>query len=278
MPQFDVDLAKVRLFAAWSPRVPAFLALITFAGHGAARGQSAADLRAAGETELPSVRLVDVRHVDSRVDLMGIRVGYVETDETPGHYFCGALDADRGASAAQPVADALALLPYVSVRNLGLRYVILCGGEKSGDRPIGGIPVPELDLLMLNAGASGNAAYNAAYLEHATLHELYHMVESRFHTMDDGDWDQQFNGYSNSYAPDLLKGALGTGGPGFLNAYAETFPYEDRAELFATLLLKPGDVLAQIGATSDSVLRRKVLYMDQKSQRLLGLKLAPEGL
>lgn len=210
MPRYNVELAKVRLFAEWPRRVTAFLVLITFAGHGAARGQSTADLRAAGETELPGLRSVDARYVDSRVNLLGIQLGYVETDATPGHYFCGALDADRGATAAQPVADALALLPYVSVRNLGLRYVILCGGEKSRDQPIGGIPVPELDLLMLDVGASSNAAF----LEYTTLHELYHMVEERFNTFEDADWDQQFTGYSNSYAPDLLKGALGTGGPG----------------------------------------------------------------
>lgn len=246
--------------------------MITFAGHDAARGQSAADL----QTDFPGLRVVDARHVDSRVDLLGIRLGYVETDATPdnGRYFCGALSLDRSTTAAQPVADALALLPYVSVRHVGLRYVILCGGEKVRDQPIGGIPVPGLDLLMLDVGASSNAAY----LEQVTLHELYHMVEYRFNTMEDADWDQQFTGYSSSYAPDLLKGALGTGKPGFLNAYAETFPYEDRAELFATLLLKPGDVLAQIRTTSDSVLRRKVLYMDQKSERLLALKLAPDGL
>jgi hypothetical protein len=71
---------------------------------------------------------------------------------------------------------------------------------------------------------------------------------------------------------------MGSGNPGFLNAYAETFPHEDRAELFSALMLKPGDVLARIRATGDSVLQRKVLYMDQKSERLLALKLAPEGL
>ena len=86
----------------------------------------------------------------------------------------------------------------------------------------------------------------------------------------------QFTGYVNNYAADLSNG--GSGNPGFLNAYAQTFPHEDRAELFAALLLRPADVVEQIRATADSVLRRKVLYMDEKSQRLLALKLAPDGL
>jgi hypothetical protein len=215
--------------------------------------------------------------MDSRLSLLGIRFGYVEHDVrlgTTGRYFCGALSVDRSVTAAQPVAVALARLPYVSVRKLGLRYVILCGGAKKVDRPIGGIPVPPLDLLLLNVGVSENVAS----LEALTLHELYHMAEFRFNTFEDADWNGQFTGYVNDYAADRLNSAMGSGNPGFLNAYAETFPHEDRAELFSALMLKPGDVLARIRATGDSVLQRKVLYMDQKSERLLALKLAPEGL
>ena len=44
--------------------------------------------------------------------------------------------------------------------------------------------------------------------------------------------------------------------------------------LFEALVFEPGNVLAQIRATGDSVLRRKVLYMEEKSARLLDVKLA----
>jgi len=251
------------------------LAIVAFAWHDAARGQSPEELRAAEETEFPGLRLVSTRNVDARLSLLGIRLGYVEKDVrlgTTGKYFCGALPIDRTVTAAEPVASDLAQLPYVSVRKLGLRYVMLCAGAKSGDRSIGGIPVPPLNLLMLNVGVSENAAS----LEAITLHELYHMAEFRFGEFEDADWNGQFTGYVNNYAADLSNG--GSGNPGFLNAYAQTFPHEDRAELFAALLLRPADVVEQIRATADSVLRRKVLYMDEKSQRLLALKLAPDGL
>ncbi len=251
------------------------VALIALAWHDTASSQSLADDLASQETQLPGLRLVAARDFDPRVSSLVIRLGYLVKDVRPGatgHYFCGALTKDRGVSAAQYVASALARLPYVPVRRLGVRYVILCGGAKDGDRPIGGIPVSALDLLMLDVGTR-----NPAFLESATLHELYHLAEARFSTLADADWDRQFSGYANSYAPDL-KGGLGSGKPGFVDAYAETFPQEDRAELFAALLIQPGDVLARIRATGDSVLRAKVLYMDQKSQRLLALKLAPDGL
>jgi len=252
------------------------VALIALAWHNTARAQSLADDLASQETQLPGLRLVAARDFDPRVSSLGIRLGYLEKDVRPGdtgYYFCGALTKDGGVSAAQYVATALARLPYVPVRRLGVRYVILCGGAKAGDRPIGGIPVPPLDLLMLDVGTS-----DPGFLESATLHELYHLAEIRYRTLADADWDRQFGGYSHSYAPELMKGVLGSGKPGFVDAYAETFPHEDRAELFAALLLKPGDLLARIRATGDSVLRVKVLYVDQKSQRLLAFKLAPDGL
>lgn len=253
-----------------------YLALLALAWHGAARGQSAADLQAARETGLPGLRLVDVRDVDYHLGSLGIQLAYVEQDVSPGggRYFCGALSADRSATVAPPVAAGLARLPYWSVRKLGLRYVLLCGGAKYDDRPIGGVAVAQLDLFILDVSGSANAAF----LETATLHELYHVAESRFNTLRDVDWDTQFAGYAYRYAPDLLKHALDSGRPGFLNEYAQTFPHEERAELFTALLLTPGDVLARIRATSDSVLRRKVLYMEEKCYRLLALRFALERL
>lgn len=254
-----------------------FLASGALLWHDAARGQSRADLHAAEDTHIPGLRLINTRHADAQLSLMGIRFGHVESDVrlgTTGRYFCGALSADRAITAAQPVAAALARLPYVSVRKLGLRYLILCGGAKSRDRSIGGIPVPPLDLLLFDVGSSADPAY----LEKSTLHELYHMAEFRFDTFEDPEWDRQFTGYAADYAPEFMKTAVGSGTPGFLNAYAQTFSHEDRAELFAALLLRPGDVVARIRATGDSLLQRKVRYMVEKSDRLLGLKLAPEGL
>src|SRR6267378_7317254 len=117
-----------------------------------AQSQSRAqgDLHAAEDIGIPGLRLLDTRHADQRLSLLGIRLGYVEQDvrlgET-GKYFCGALTSDRAVTAAGPVSSGIARLPYTTVRAMGLSYVILCGGAKSYNRGIGGIPVPPLDLL-----------------------------------------------------------------------------------------------------------------------------------
>ena len=61
---------------------------------------------------------------------------------------------------------------------------------------------------------------------------------------------------------------------GFLNAYSETYPHEERAELFASLLLEPAVVATHLKRTNDPVLRDKVRYVIEKCERLLGLRLA----
>ncbi len=247
------------------------------AWHGTALAQSRADLRAAEELGIGGLHLLDTRHADSRLSLWGIRLAYVESDVrlgSSGKYLCGAISADRAVIAAGPVSSGLARLPYETVYRMGLRYVVLCGGARSGDREIGGIPVPPLHMLMLDVGR----ASNGAYLESSTLHELYHMAELRINELADGEWNQQFGGYADAYAPHLLNGRIGSGAPGFLNAYSQTFPHEDRAELFSELVQNPSAVVAHIRATGDAVLRRKILYMHERSQRLLALKLAPDGL
>src|SRR5438874_926879 len=68
--------------------------------------------------------------------------------------------------------------------------------------------------------------------------------------------------------------AFGSGRPGFLNPYSETYPHEERAELFALLLLEPAVVATHLKRTNDPVLRDKVRYVIEKCERLLGLRLA----
>lgn len=231
--------------------------------------------QAAKETEIEALRLLDDPSPEGRLTKLGVSLGYVEETTHPGggQYLCGGLTSDESRAAGTVVATALARLPDASLERLGLRYVILCGQAMAGSRRIGGIPVPPLNLLMLDVGASGR---NQAYLQHLFLHELYHLIEYRFNTFNDADWQARFGtGYASGYGSEGTQSTIGSGKRGFLNSYSETFPHEDRAELFALLLLEPAAVDAHIQTAGDDPLRQKVQYMVEKVDRLIGLRIQP---
>lgn len=233
------------------------LCLWAFAPAWASQGD---ERQAARETEFDGLHLLG--------DIMrGVQFGYVETDTRPseGMYVCGALRRGEADVAAATVASALQSLPVGALAKLRLRYVILCGGATAGGQRIGGIPVPPLDLLMLDAG-------DDASLQHRTLHELYHLLEYRFGGIGDAEWAAQFGGgYSNQYPGMLRKAPLGSGKPGFATGYGETYPHEDRAELFAHMVLSPRELAGLIGSRGDAVLKRKVDFLSDKCERAIGL-------
>jgi hypothetical protein len=219
---------------------------------------------ASRETEFDGLRLLAET---SR----GVHFGYVEADTRPseGAYLCGAMRRDEAAAAASTVAGALSYLPDAVVARLRLRYVVLCGGASESGRSIGGIPVAPLNLLMLDGTGDG------ASLQHRTLHELYHLLEYRSGGIGDAEWASQFGGsYSNAYQGLLHKAPIGSGKPGFVTSYGESHPHEDRAELFAWLVLAPGEVAALIRRTGDAVLKRKADFLSDKCQRAVGLAIA----
>ena len=240
----------------------------------AAGAQSASEQRAAKETYIDGLRLLEGAERDARLAALGVHLGYVEQDTSPGggKYFCGAMARDAASQAGRTIAAALARLPDASLAKLRLRYVILCSRALASGQRIGGIPVPPLDLLMLDVGDSGGAG---AHLQYGFLHELYHLIEFRFNTYQDPEWQRLFGaGYASSYAGRMSGSTLGGAKPGFLNAYAETFPHEERAELFAALVLTPAEVVAHAKARDDELLRRKIVYMVDKCQRLIGLRIS----
>jgi hypothetical protein len=241
----------------------------------AAAGAAPSEAEAARETEFDGLRLLGERDQDRRLSSLGISMAYVTADTRPsdGMYLCGGMSRDDVLSAAGAVATALQYVPEAALAKLRLKYVVLCGRATAGGQSIGGIPVPSLNLLMLD-GAGDSAA-----LQHRALHELYHLIEYRFAEFNDAAWSGQFDsGYSNRYPGALNRSPIGSGKPGFINAYGETFPHEDRAELFAFLVLSPGEVAAQIRRTGDAVLKRKADYLIDKCARLIGFPMAlPPG-
>jgi hypothetical protein len=220
----------------------------------------AADERqAARDTEFDGLRLL----ADAP---SGVQFGYVEVDTRPseGMYTCGALRRDDAQSAAATVAAALQGLPDAALARLRLRYVVLCAGIDAAGQTVGGLPSAQHGLLMLDAG-------DGPSLPHRTLHELYHLLEYRSGGIGDSEWTGQFGGYSNRYPGLLTKTPLGSGKPGFVTSYGETHPHEDRAELFAHMLLAPRAVADLISRRGDAVLKRKADYLSDKCERAIGL-------
>ena len=219
--------------------------------------------QAARETEFDGLRLLGA-------PARGVHFGYVEADTRPseGMYTCGALRRDDAQSAASTVAGALQNLPDSALARLRLGYVVLCGGVTAAGQSIGGVPSAQHGLLMLDVSDGGS-------LQHRTLHELYHLLEFRFGGIGDAEWTGQFGGgYTNRYPGLMRKAPLGTGKPGFINSYGETYPYEERAELFAYMVLAPGEIADLIRRNGDEVLRRKASYVVDKCQRAIGLAVA----
>lgn len=252
-------------------RIAACAALAAILGGVLPAAAQPTESEAARATEFDGLRLLGAQDQERRLSKLGIYMAYVTTDTRPsdGMYLCGGMSRDEALSAAASVASALQNLPDAALSRLRLKYVVLCSQALAGGQSIGGIPVPPLDLLMLSAaGDSGS-------LQHRTLHELYHLVEYRSGGIGDADWSSQFgSGYSNRYPGLLRKAPLGSGKPGFVSAYAETHPHEDRAELFAYLVLAPREVADLIRRTGDSVLRQKANYLSDKCQRVIGLPIA----
>jgi hypothetical protein len=249
-------------------------ALVNGVWPGSASAQTASEQQAAKETYIDGLRLLEAASLQPRLATLGINLGYVVQDTRPGggKYFCGAMTRDESRAAARIITNALSKLPDAAIGKLGLRYVILCSRAMAAGQRIGGIPVPPLDLLMLDVGESGN---DTLYLQHLFLHELFHLAEYRFNTYQDAEWEKLFGaGYANSYGGRAKRSTIGSGKRGFLNAYAETYPHEERAELFAFLVLHPAEVVAHIKATNDEVLKEKALYLARKCQRLMGIRIA----
>lgn len=239
--------------------------------------QTSAEQQAAKETYIDGLRLFEAGAQEPRLTTLGFNLGYVETDTKPGggKYFCGAMSRDAARSAGRPITMALLKLPDASLRSIRLKYVIVCSRVMAAGQRIGGIPVPPLDLLMLDIGETGN---NVSYLPHTFLHELYHLIEYRFNAYQDPGWQKLFgSGYANSYDGRMTQSPIGTGKKGFLNAYSETYPHEERAELFAAILLHPAEVAARIRTTRDELLKAKAAYLMAKCERMIGVRMALPG-
>lgn len=229
-------------------------------------GQSAEEIAAAEETYLPGLRFLDG---DSTLETAGIRIVYVPKDVSPGNgrYFCASQLPPQRTKAATVVRNALARLGQDALERSDLKYILLCSEAKDSGRAIGGIPVPPLNLLMLSSGKNETPS---ARFGMTALHEFYHFIEFKNGLYNDPQWNNTFKGYMNSYGTTFPSAKVGSGGKNFINGYAQTFPHEDRAELFAIMVKDPGAVLEQLRKSNSPVLAQKIERVVSNCREMLG--------
>ncbi|MCC6525952.1 MAG: hypothetical protein IT373_25120 [Polyangiaceae bacterium] len=159
-------------------------------------------------------------------------------------------------AATELVAQELALYPASWLARIGLRNVVLCEGLAEDGRAIPSLPNVRESLLVDVSGAP-------AYLQRLVHHEIFHFAD----VADDGQLlsDRAWEALN---APGFRYLGSGRGArepepgwpwhdaPGFVSRYATSALEEDKAELFALMMVAPRRA-AEL-AMGDPVLATKV--------------------
>jgi hypothetical protein len=163
-------------------------------------------------------------------------------------------------------APEFTLYPADLVKRSQLKRVVFCNELSFAGQRRNAIPDFEHDTLYIDVS---RGKYSKSYLRKVIHHEFFHIIDLR----DDGSlykderWEalnpadfKYGNGGRN--AQDLMQTSLLTDKfPGFLNHYSTTGVEEDKAEIFANLIVDPAYVDAR--AKKDRVLKAKVQRMNE---------------
>ena len=164
------------------------------------------------------------------------------------------------------VTDELGRYPKSFVEATQLRRVLLCRNLRESGRPIPSLP-NYVSTLVIDVDAPDR------YARRLVHHELYHFADlaDDEQVRRDEDWaalNDRFFVYGDGgrFMRDPGASKLTDGVPGFLTLYATSAVEEDKAEIFAFLMVEPERV-AEI-ARQDPVVARKVAAMKDRVARL----------
>jgi hypothetical protein len=158
------------------------------------------------------------------------------------------------------------LYPPGLVKRSGLERIVFCSKLCFDGQPRGAIPDFEHNVFYLDVSSG---AYDANYQRRVIHHDFYHILDYR----DDGQLYQDdawaslnaatfHYGQGGASAQGMPETSLLTDAyPGFLNHYATTGVEEDKAEIFANLIVNAAAVNRQ--AATDRVLAAKLTRMKQ---------------
>lgn len=237
------------------------------------------EMRAQVLSGMPQLNLLPaeaVLHQDiaGRFVKLGIHFGYVQKSARPGNgrYLCKETNTDLVPAVAWNIAAALYPIPDETLKKINLEYIIFCGDLYRDAYKVGGFPVPVNNLMMLNLT---HRTQNQD-IQEFFLHEFYHLFESRWGLTRDPEWDRLFGaGYYNTYQGNdgAANSRIGTGNYGFINRYSQSFPYEDRAEIFALLMTDRSNLINHIADQRDEMLYAKVKYVAETARQKMGIEI-----
>jgi len=162
----------------------------------------------------------------------------------------------------------IALYPPAFISESGLRVIAVVKDLAYDGQPRAALPDPYVGVLYLDA-LLGRAF--PVYQRHVIHHEYFHFVQGkRFGDpyVRDPKW-MSFNppgfryGKGGVTARDSGVTPLNHPAAGFINAYAQSAPEEDMAEVFAALRVPEERALLLEWARQDEVLRRKIEYLEE---------------
>jgi hypothetical protein len=170
-------------------------------------------------------------------------------------------------------APEFTLYPPSLVARTTLKRIVFCSELSFAGQRRNAIPDFEHDTLYLDVS---RGSYSKPYLRTVIHHEYFHIIDYRFHLSvykDDGNlykddrWDalkpKDFKyGSGGKNAQDISTTSVLTDKyPGFLNHYSTTAVEEDKAEIFAHLIVDPAHVEER--AKKDRVIKAKVDRMKE---------------
>jgi hypothetical protein len=162
---------------------------------------------------------------------------------------------------AKLFATEFSLYPPELVRKTGLKRVVFCAELHFADQRRTAIPDFEHSSLYLDIE---RAAGDTVYVLKVLHHEYYHMIDYADDRLvyEDREWaalnaaDFRYGTGGRSVQDQSDTSVLTDRYPGFLNHYSTTGVEEDKAELFANLMVDPAHVYRRM--ESDPVLTNKV--------------------
>jgi hypothetical protein len=157
------------------------------------------------------------------------------------------------------------LYPRELVRRSRLERIVLCRGLTFGGQRRSGVPDYEHHTLYLDVVAGAN---NTSYWRKVIHHEFYHIIDFQDDGMvyTDERWarlnpaDFRY-GTGGRDVQESSRRSLPADRPGFLTSYSLSGVEEDKAEVFAHLMVVGEQVESQ--AKGDAVLRAKVSRMKE---------------